>query len=158
MIDAFTQWTRYLAAGTAMQKTGRQAAETVDGANRVVAARGAIIGEAVRSPWTADYAELGRMMPEKIEALSRAGSAAAAIWWDSQSAWMKHMQHLGVMTMRGRPPTGAELTDLGERSAALMLRSVEAAAKLGSASLAPVRQRVNANARRLTRGQSGKAR
>ena len=59
MFDAFAQWNRLLAAGASMRTTSVRAAETFGGANKVVAARGAIIGEAMRSPWTADHAELG---------------------------------------------------------------------------------------------------
>ena len=138
-----------LAAGASMRSTSVRAAETFGGANKVVAARGAIIGEAMQSPWTADHAELGRMIPEKIDTLSRAGSAAATIWWDSQTAWMKHFQHLGTMAMRGRLPTLAEIGDFGERSATLMLQSIEATAKLSAASLAPVHRQVATNVRRL---------
>lgn len=86
MFDAMAGWSRYFSAGSAMSKTGILAAETINGAGRVVTARSSIIGNAVRSPWTADYAELGRMLPEKIEALSRAGSAAAAGLLDGHSA------------------------------------------------------------------------
>lgn len=149
MFDAFAQWNRMLAAGASMRATSVRAAETFGGASKVVAARGAIIGEAMQSPWTADHAELGRMIPEKIDTLSRAGSAAATIWWDSQAAWMKHFQHLGTMAMRGRVPTAAEIGDLGERSATLMLQSIEASARLGAASLAPVHRQVATNVRRL---------
>ena len=149
MFDAFAQWNRMLAAGASMHATGVRAAETFGGANKVVAARGAIMGEAMQSPWTADHAELGRMIPEKIDTLSRAGSAAATIWWDSQTAWMKHFQHLGTMAMRGRLPTATEIGDLGERSATLMLQSIEATARLSAASLAPVHRQVATNVRRL---------
>ena len=149
MFDAFAQWNRMLAAGASMRTTSVRAAETFGGANKVVAARGAIIGEAIQSPWTADHAELGRIIPEKIDTLSRAGSAAAAIWWDSQTAWMKHFQYLGTMAMRGRLPTVAEIGDLGERSTTLMLQSIEATARIGAASLAPVHRQVATNVRRL---------
>lgn len=149
MFDAFSQWNRMLAAGASMRSTSVRAAETFGGANKVVAARGAIIGEAMQSPWTADHAELGRMIPEKIDTLSRAGSAAATIWWDSQTAWMNHFQHLGTMAMRGRLPTAAEIGDLGERSATLMVQSIEATARLGAAGLAPVHRQVATNVRRL---------
>jgi len=149
MFDAMAAWGRCFTAANVMAKTGVQAAKTIDGAGRVVNARGAIIGNAVMSPWSADYAELGRMLPEKIEALSRAGAAAAAVLLDGQSAWMTYMQHLSAMTMRGRPPTMTEMADLGDRSALLMVRSLESVAKLASVSLAPVRRQVNANVRRL---------
>lgn len=149
MFDPIGQWRRYLAAGSTMWATNTHAAETLDGANRVVAARTAIMGQAMATPWSANYGELARMLPEKIEAFTRAGSAIAAVWGDNQSIWLRHMQHLGAMTMRGRPPTVAEVADLGERTALLMLRSVEASTKLGSAGLRPVRKQVRANVRRL---------
>ncbi len=148
MFDPFAQWNRLLAAGASIGSTSVRAAETFGGANKVVAARGAIIRKAMQSPWTADHAELGRMIPEKIDTLSRAGSGAATIWWDSQTAWMKHFQHLGTMAMRGRLPTPVEIGDLGERSATLMLQSIEATARIGAASLAPVHRQVATNVRR----------
>lgn len=155
MFDALAQWNRMLAASASICTTGIRAAETFDGANKVIAARGAIIGKAIESPWTADYGELGRMVPEKVDTLSRAGAAAATVWWDHQTAWMKHFQHLGTMTMRGRLPTVAEIGDLGQRSAALMLQSIEATARLGAASLAPVRRQIAANVRRLGAKRAG---
>lgn len=138
-----------------MQSTGERAAVTLDEAGRVIAARTAIMGQAMATPWSADYGELARMLPEKIEAFARAGHALAAIWGSNQSLWVGHWQHLGAMTMRGRPPTIPEMADLGERTALLMLRSVEASARLGAAGLAPLRTRVRANVRRLEAG--GKA-
>ncbi len=53
------------------------------------------------------------------------------------------------MAMRGRLATPAEIADLGERSATLMLQSIEATARLGAASLAPVHRQVATNVRRL---------
>ncbi len=149
MIDAFAQWNRLLAASASMRSTSVRAAETFGGAQTVVAVRSAIIGEAMQSPWNADHAELGRMIPEKVDTLARAGSAAATIWWDNQTAWLKHFQHLGAMATRGRLPTVAEIGDLGERSATLILQSVEASARFGAASLAPVHRQVATNVRRL---------
>lgn len=54
------------------------------GAGEVIAARSAIIGEAVRSPSTADQGKIGRVLPGKIDALLSATSAAAAVMWDHQ--------------------------------------------------------------------------
>ncbi|WP_432769859.1 MAG: hypothetical protein HEQ22_03690 [Sphingopyxis sp.] len=63
------------------------------------------------------------------------------------------------MTMRGRLPTVSEASDLGERSAALLLQSLEATAKLGAAGLAPVHRQVATNVRRLgAKGVVGKGR
>lgn len=158
MFDPFMHWRRYAAAGSTMQATAMNANRTLSGAGDVIAARGAIIGDAAQSPWTADYVELGRMVPEKLDALSRSGSAAALVMWDSQSIWLRHIQHLGILAMRGRPLTSAEIVDLAERSAMLMLRSAETSAKLGAAVLAPFSRQVQANVRRLGASKKTSAR
>lgn len=154
MFDMFGAWRRLAAAGTTIQATGQQGVTMMGGASDVLVARGAIIGEAVLSPWTADQQELARMLPEKMMAMSHAGSAAASVLWDSHSLWVKHMQYIGVMAMRGRAPTPSEMVDLGERNAALMLRSAELSARLGSAALAPFSRQVKANVRRLSAKRS----
>lgn len=106
-----------------MRSTGARVAETLDEASRVIAARTAIMGEAMATPSSANHGELARMLPEKIEAFTRAGSAVAAKWAGNQSLCMRHTQYPATMTMRGRPPTIAEFADLGERTFSLMLRS-----------------------------------
>jgi len=151
MFDPFSAWSRLLAAGTSMTDTSMRAVETLTAAQEVIAARSVIIKAAADSPLTGDVAELGRMLPEKVEAFSRTGSATVAAWSEAQSAWVRHMQHLGAMMMRGRPPTPGELADLGARTAALTLGSIEATARLGATSLAPVHRKATANARRLKR-------
>lgn len=151
MFNAFDAWSRMMTAGWAMTETSMRMVETMGAANQVVTARSAMIGSAIRSPLTGDHRELGRMVPEKVDAFSRAGSATVAAWWTAQSVWAGEMQHLAAMAMRGRVPTSAELTALGDRMATVGLQSVEAAARLGSATLAPVHRKATANARRLNR-------
>lgn len=154
MFDMFGVWRRLAAASTAMQATGQRGIKMMGGASEVIAARSAIIGESVRSPWIADQEELGRILPEKMMAMSHAGSAAASVMWDSHKLWTRHMQHLGVMAMRGRVPTLPEMVDLGERHAALMLRSTEMSARFASATLAPFSRQVKANVVRLAAKRS----
>ncbi len=149
MLDPFDAWRRLAAVGASMHSTTGQALAMMSDANGVVLARGAIIGKAARSPWTADAAELGRMLPEKMEAISRAGAATAAVMQDGHTLWMTYMRHLGGMALRGRPPTPAEIVDLGAQSAALFLSSAEASARLGATALAPFSRQVKANARRI---------
>lgn len=151
MPDPFTNWSRLAAAGASMTRTGMRLFETLGAANAVIAARMPIIDAAIRSPLTGDHAELALMVPEKVEAFSRAGSAAVAAWWKAQSLWMGHMQHLGGMAMRGHPPTVADITDASIKMAALAMDNVEAMARLGSTTLAPVHRKAVANARRLRR-------
>ena len=151
MFDAFNAWSRMMSAGWSMAQTGMRAAETMGAANEVVAARTALIRSAMHSPLTGDHVELGRMVPEKVEAFSRAGSATISAWWTAQSLWAVEMQHLGAMAMSGRLPTCVGIATFGERVATLGVESFEAAARLGSATLAPIHRKATDNARRLTR-------
>ena len=151
MFDAFDAWSRMLTAGCSMTQTGLRMVETMGAANEVVAARSAVIGSAIRSPLTGDHRELGRIVPEKVDAFSRVGSASVAAWWAAQSVWAGEMQHLGTMAMRGRAPTASELAAFGDRMAKVGLEAVEAAARLGSTTVGPVHRKATANARRLSR-------
>jgi hypothetical protein len=156
MYDPVTAWIRLIAAGYSMAETSSRAFETMNASAEVIAQRTGVIGSALRSPLTGDHAELGRMVPEKVDAFAKAGSVTVGAWWSMQTAWMGQMQHVGAMAMRGRPPTLMELTDLGSKTATLALETIEASARLGSDSLAPVHRKATANARRLRR-KSGRA-
>lgn len=151
MFDGIDRWARLMQSGFLMAQTGVRAMETMGSANEVIAARMTIIGFAMKSPHKGDYAELARMMPEKVDAFSRAGSATLAAWWAAQAAWTGQMQHLGIMVMRGRLPTTEEFADLGSRMASATVEAVEAQARLGDRALAPIHHKATANARRLRR-------
>ncbi|MFV3131966.1 hypothetical protein [Niveispirillum sp. KHB5.9] len=151
MFDPFSNWSRLMAASLSMTGTGVRAMETLGAANAVIAARTPIIDAAMRSPLTGDHVELALMVPEKVEAFSSAGSAMVTAWWEAQSLWVGHMQHLGAMALRGRMPTAVEAADLANRMAGLTLDGIEAATRLGSTALAPVHRKATANARRLKR-------
>lgn len=149
MYDIFDTWSRLVSSSMSMGRTGMQAAETLTAAQKVVAVRAPMINAALLSPLTGNHAELSKMVPEKVEAFSRAGSAVIDALWASHGTWMDHMLHLGAMASRGRVPTLAEVSNLGERTAALALEAVEASVRLGAATLAPVHGKATANARRL---------
>lgn len=134
-----------------MTQTGMELYETLSASSEVITARAEIIQAAFHSPATIDQAELGRMVPEKVDAFSRAGSVMVSAWWTGHAAWMGQVQHLGTMASRGRPPTLMELADLANRTASYTLQSIEANSKLGSDSLAPVHRGAIANAHRLRR-------
>ena len=148
--DPYTAWFRLMQSSLSMNQTGLRAMETLHAAGHVIAARGAIINAAMLSPLTADYQELSRMVPEKIDAFSRSGLATVSAWRTAQSRYLGHMQHLGAMAMRGRPPTSAEMVDLGERMSALALGAAEATTRLSADMLAPLHSGATANARRLS--------
>ncbi|WP_404713801.1 hypothetical protein [Sphingomonas sp. MMS24-J13] len=150
-IDPFASWSRMMAASFQLAQTGVRMVETLSASADVIASRGATIGAAMRSPRDADHAELGRMIPEKLEAFSRSGSAIADAWWAMGSAWMDEAQNLTSLSMRGRVPTIGELAALSDRAAAWSLGTVEAGALLGYDAVAPIHRKATANARRLKR-------
>lgn len=145
-----------VAASASLQKTGIETMAMLGTANDIFAARSEILGAAAASPLAGDYAEIGRMAPEKFDAFSRANAAAGTVYWDMGAAWMRYYQRLGGAALRGRPPTPAEASSLVDGWTSLMLQSFEASARLGAVSLAPVRRQVNRNAIRLKVHASGK--
>lgn len=149
MVDPFTSWTRMMAASLDLARTGMRTGETIAATFDVLAARGEVIGAAMRSPATADHAELAMMVPEKVAALSLSGAAVMTQLVAMQTAMLAEATHLGAMAMRGRPPTVAEMTELSVRGTNYMLRSIEQTSTLAADALAPIHARVTGNARRL---------
>lgn len=69
-----------------MRKTAFNGADMLATAQGVMAARGAIVAAAATSPLKADYAELGRMVPEKVAAFTSASCATTTILWETGAA------------------------------------------------------------------------
>ncbi len=151
MLDPFTAWSRIMAASFAMMHTGMRASQTLSASRDVIDKRSALIGSAIANPLTADHAELGRMLPEKVAAFSAAGTAFWSGWLAWNTALMAEAEHMRVMASRGRAPTPSEWMALAARSAAFGVKSAESGARIGSATIAPVHAKAVSNARRLNR-------
>lgn len=151
MFDPFSAWSRLVSASFEMAQTTMKVVETINASSQVVSTRSDMIGTAMRSPLDANHRELGRMVPEKVEAFSHSGAAIVTAWWGMQTAWLIEMQHLAGVSMRGRPLTAPELLDLSSRQMAYAVGSVETAARLGSGAVAPIHRKATSNARRLIR-------
>lgn len=149
MFDVLGNWSRLMASGAAMGQTSLDALETLEAAHEVIAARIPIIGLATASPMSEAHRELERIFPEKVTAFSEAGSAVMSTCWTAQTAWMGHLEHLGIMTMRPQIPTALTLKELGDTLLIMAVETVEATARLGAGALEPVHRRAVANARRL---------
>jgi hypothetical protein len=145
MLDPFTTWSRMLGAAARAATTGRQVSETLSASQEVISRRTGMM----QSPLTADYVELGRMVPEKIEAFSKAGVAVATEWWAMQAECFAEAQHIAAIAMRGRPPSLDEWTTLASRNRAHALRMVERSVALGASAVAPIHRSATGNARRL---------
>lgn len=150
MIDPFTAWMRMASASLEMSRTGLRLAETMAASRDVVEARTAMMRSGVAAT-AAERAELARMVPEKVDAFSRSGSAMAREWVSLQADWMAGMQQLGTAMLSGRVPTPADAMAIAARSQAHGLRMVESAAAMAGVGLAPIHRRATANQRRLKR-------
>jgi hypothetical protein len=149
MFNPFTTWQRLIAAGAEMAQTNVRAVEMLVASNEVIRARAEMIGVALSRPGEADTRELMRMVPEKTEALSKAGLAAATDLWEAHGAWMREFENFGAMMLRGRLPTMDEWGILASRNMAFALTSTEHAAGAPSRAMAPIHKRVTSNAKRL---------
>jgi len=124
--DPVTAWLRMTSAALDMAGTQSRAARTMAASREVVRKRSDIIETAVRTPLRADHAELARMLPEKVAAFSLAGAAMSAEMVSMQAAWMREMQNLWTIMLRGRAPTLTEMQALGTRTSAYAVRSTAA--------------------------------
>jgi len=155
MTDPFTTWSRLSSAWFEMAETGVKASRMVETSREIATARTDMIGTAMRTPLQGDYAELGRMVPEKMVAFGKAASLVSDEWLSMQTAFIAEAQVATAMTLRGRPPTAAEWTTQATRSVAFTTRTVERLAGLAGLALAPIDATVKANARRLKSAKTG---
>ncbi len=103
----FASWLRMVAAGAEMAKAAVHTGETFAAADRVIRNRSATIADALGNPIGADYAELGRLVPEKIAASTRAINDIMAeslvIWAEAARSWQlptyRHSTELMTRTM-----------------------------------------------------------
>ncbi|KQS03467.1 hypothetical protein ASG11_03645 [Sphingomonas sp. Leaf357] len=150
-LDPFSYWDRMFASWRMMAATGDRVVQTAQASGAVIASRGETMRAAVSAPWSGDYAELSRMVPEKVAAFSSSGLVMMQAWVDAQAAWWDQAQSLSAMMLRGRPATPVELMAFGSTAAASGLKAMEAAARTGRDTLAPIHKAATGNARRLGR-------
>lgn len=149
MLNPFAFLTRMLDATLELSRTGQKVSEMLVASHDVIGARSGMIRTALGSPLAADYDELGRMVPEKIEVFSKAGSAIATEWWAMQADMLTQALQLGAVALKGRPPTAAELHAMMDRNIAQGTRAIERSVALGARMVKPIHARATWNARRL---------
>jgi len=149
MFDSMASMNRLMAVAADNARTSTRTTQMLTASRDVIEVRGEMIGKAMRSPLTGDYAELARMVPEKVEAFARSGSALFGEWWSMQVAWLAHAQRLGTMAMSGRAPGLAEAAAFSDSATAFTIEMIERGARLGATALAPIHASATANARRL---------
>jgi hypothetical protein len=120
--------------------------ETWLGAGHVIAARLPMIGTALSDPLHADHRELGQMVSEKTAAFGASSRAASAAGDKVHSATMLNFGVLNRLAL-GSLVWPQQWLRLAEHN----LAAAAAITTLPGATLAPLHDRVVANARRLTR-------
>jgi hypothetical protein len=151
MLDPLNIYSRLLSAGLGMISTAQRVSETTSAAGHVIAKRTEMMGAAARSPFEGNYAELSRMVPEKIAAFSDAGVAMAGACWGIGLACMAEARNLHAMAAKGRAPTFAEWMAISSRNANFTVQMVERAGEAAENILRPIHAAATANAARLRR-------
>ncbi len=145
----FDFWAGMWRSGVAMAETGIKLAETMQASGAVVDSRSRTMAAASRDPLNADYVELAKMVPEKVEAFSKAGMSAMADLHEIQSQALAHWQQVVGIALSGRMASPEQLGEMASRSS----RMFERAARAGGRALAPVHLSATGNARRLSRAK-----
>jgi hypothetical protein len=153
MFDPFNAWFRMVSAGLDMQSTWLRSAETMRASGDVIGVRTEMMRAATVAPLTGDYAELSRMVPEKVAAFSRSAEVVARGTIAMHSAWVGQMQRVGMIKFAGRVPSASEVSAIASQSANYAVGVMTAGARMGKGALAPVHRTATGNARRLKRAR-----
>ncbi len=131
-------------------KLGNDLAETMTGAQRVVAARLPMMGMAITDPINADHRELGKMVTEKVAAFRTSGRSVESAGRAARAAATSNAKALGTLAGGGLlwPQDWLRLFETNVAAAA-------AIATLPAAALAPIHHGVVSNDKRLRGSNSG---
>jgi hypothetical protein len=151
MISAMDTGLSLMRAGFGMFEAGMKFSEMLLASHSVIGTRVDLMNQAARNPLSGDYAELGRMVPEKMAAFTRSGAALADEWRKVQGDMFDQWREFGRLV--SDVPTLGRLDAFGkqtsQRGARTMVRAMEASGR----ALEPVHKTATANARRLKRGK-----
>jgi hypothetical protein len=140
---------RAMQAALDVADIGVKATEMTTAAGSVIRERVGMMTAVHCNPLTADYAELGRMIPEKMDAFSEAGAAVFDEWLALHRDVGDYMLFLGRTIMSGRPPIPSEAVELTERTSAHNDRVATSVIAAVGVALAPFHRKATSNARRL---------
>jgi hypothetical protein len=132
-------------AALGLVRTGLDWSEMLIAAGNVVDKRSRMINSALRSPLTADYRELGKMVPEKVAAFGDAAEILVGAWAKWQKALTAQAQHLASGDALDCAKTGPDY-----RLIDAITRVFEAPGE----ALLPLHRAATENARRLEKAAS----
>lgn len=126
-------------------RTGERLGATLKASQTVIDSRVRTMADAASEPGRGDYAELARMVPEKVEAFSQ---ASTSLFEDAIAIQAQTAANVGaLMAMAWRPGNVAGWMAIADRSSRIARRAGQASGK----ALAPVHKAATGNARRLKR-------
>lgn len=134
-------------AGFGMFEAGMKFSEMMLASQSVIGTRVGLMDEAVRNPLDGDYAELNRMIPEKMAAFSLSGAALTKEWRKAQGEMFDQWREFGMLM--GSVPTLGRINAFNQRSSHRGTRALVRSMEAGGVALAPVHKSATANARRL---------
>ena len=149
MIPAMTIGFSLMRASFDMFEAGMKFSEMMVASHSVIGTRTRLIHAAARDPLSADSAELGRMVPEKVAAFTRSGAALAREWRKAQAEIFDQWSEFGAFL--SDVPTVGRISDFHSRSSQRGARAIERSMGAGGRALAPVHRTATVNARRLQR-------
>ena len=139
-----TIWDMY-SSGLDLAATAFRAGETMLAAHAVIGSRAGTMRAAAHSPLTADFAELALMVPEKVEAFSRAGESLMKDAESVQAEAGAQIRHVTKIMTSGKMLTVSDMFALGARWASITRKMSGAAGR----ALLPVHAAATSNAKRL---------
>jgi hypothetical protein len=141
---ACSLWDIY-SSGLELAATSLRAGETLLAANAVIGSRVGTMRAAAHNPLTANYAELALMLPEKVEAFSRAGASLMKDAESVQAETGAQIRHVTSIMTSGKIPTMSDMFTLTARWASITQKMTGAAGR----ALLPVHAAATRNATRL---------
>lgn len=150
MMAAMNTWAELAKASSAMMTTHMRLNETMVASASVIGARMTVMGQAACHPAKGDYAEIGGMVQEKFEAITKVNAALVEQWSVMLADAADQARHLRDLFFGGRPLHAGDVAGLAERWSAHGTRMITRTMDTGGLALAPVHQQATANARRLS--------
>ena len=149
MFTGLTAMTGAMDAAFDVADLGIKATEMTTAAGSVIRERVAMMTAACCNPVGADYAELERMVPEKVSAFSEACAAVFDEWRAFSNDVGDYMFHIGRAMTAGRPPIPSEALDLAARTSAHGARVAMSPLAAVAVALMPFHRIATSNASRL---------
>ncbi len=126
-------------------ETALRLGETMVAANSVIGSRTETMRAAARNPLAGDYAELSRMVIEKVDAFAHAGASLMHDIHAAQTEALTAISRAGAMARTGTTPGLRHFAELSASTARITEHMTGAPGR----ALRPVHARATANARRL---------